>query len=91
MIAPTLGRNPALRIISDITDIPVAKWDALSGGDPFITKAVYISQSAKWDALSGGDPFTSHAYLHALQASGCATAEFGWQPRFTQKPPRNVT
>jgi len=52
--------TPILRIISDITDIPVAKWDA----------------------LSGGDPFTSHAYLHALQASGCATAEFGWQPRF---------
>ena len=60
MTASTLGRNPALRIINDITDIPEAEWDALTGGDPFI----------------------SHAYLHALQASGCATAEFGWQPQF---------
>lgn len=36
----------------------------------------------QWDALAGSDPFLSHAYLHALQASGCATAQFGWQAQF---------
>ncbi|MGC2458128.1 MAG: GNAT family N-acetyltransferase [Gallionellaceae bacterium] len=36
----------------------------------------------QWDALAGGDPLLSHAYLHALQASGCATAQFGWQAQF---------
>jgi hypothetical protein len=40
---------------------------------------------AVWDALanpSGArtNPFVSHAFLHALEASGSATAETGWQP-----------
>jgi predicted N-acyltransferase len=38
--------------------------------------------STEWDTLAGGDPFLSHAYLYALQASGCATAPFGWQAQF---------
>ena len=37
--------------------------------------------AAQWDALAGNDPFLSHAYLHALQESGCATAQFGWLPQ----------
>ncbi|HSM98452.1 MAG TPA: GNAT family N-acetyltransferase [Gallionella sp.] len=38
--------------------------------------------AADWDALAGSDPFLSHAYLYALQESGCATAQFGWQAQF---------
>lgn len=38
--------------------------------------------AAQWNALAGDDPFLSHAYLHALQESGCATAQFGWQAQF---------
>jgi predicted N-acyltransferase len=38
--------------------------------------------AADWDVLAGGDPFLSHAYLYALQESGCATAQFGWQAQF---------
>lgn len=38
--------------------------------------------AADWDALAGHDPFLSHAYLYALQESGCATAQFGWQAQF---------
>jgi len=37
---------------------------------------------AEWNALTGSDPFLSHAYLQALQESGCATAPFGWQAQF---------
>jgi uncharacterized protein len=51
---------PTLKIIENLADIPAADWDALAGGDPFI----------------------SHAYLYALQESGCATAQFGWQMQF---------
>ena len=36
----------------------------------------------QWDALAQTDPFLSHAYLCALQESGCATARFGWQAQF---------
>jgi predicted N-acyltransferase len=37
--------------------------------------------AASWDALAQGDPFVSHAWLHALQLSGCAAPPQGWEPR----------
>jgi predicted N-acyltransferase len=33
-----------------------------------------------WDALAGNHPLLSHAFLHALHESGCASAESGWAP-----------
>ncbi|MBY4895554.1 GNAT family N-acetyltransferase [Cupriavidus sp. AU9028] len=42
--------------------------------------------AADWDALlarqSHPTPFLRHAFLHALHASGSASAATGWQPRF---------
>jgi hypothetical protein len=36
--------------------------------------------AAEWDACAGEDnPFLSHAFLDALETSGSATAETGWQ------------
>ncbi|MCK9214680.1 MAG: GNAT family N-acetyltransferase, partial [Rhodoferax sp.] len=39
-----------------------------------------------WNALLLGQPqatpFMRHEYLHALHASGCATPETGWTPKF---------
>jgi uncharacterized protein len=35
-----------------------------------------------WDALAGDNPFLRHAFLHALQASGCASPATGWHARF---------
>ena len=43
--------------------------DSLAGIDP-----------AAWDQLAGESPFLRHAFLHGLQATGCATAETGWAP-----------
>jgi predicted N-acyltransferase len=34
-----------------------------------------------WNALVDANPTVSHAYLYALQQSGCATAPYGWQPQ----------
>ncbi|WP_374765040.1 GNAT family N-acetyltransferase [Yunchengibacter salinarum] len=35
----------------------------------------------QWDACAGiGNPFVSHAFLDALEISGCVSAETGWQP-----------
>jgi predicted N-acyltransferase len=36
--------------------------------------------SAAWDALAGDSPFLRHAFLHALEASGCVGADIGWEP-----------
>jgi predicted N-acyltransferase len=42
--------------------------------------------AAQWDALFGHEPsaatpFVRHAFLEALEASGCATPRTGWTPR----------
>ena len=38
--------------------------------------------AAAWDACAGADnPFLSHAFLGALEDSGSASAENGWQPQ----------
>ena len=36
----------------------------------------------EWDALAGDPPILSHAFFHALQASGCAAPQFGWKTQF---------
>jgi hypothetical protein len=36
----------------------------------------------QWDALAGANPFLRHAYLNALQQSGCASPATGWDARF---------
>src|SRR5919205_4226844 len=39
--------------------------------------------AADWDALlsARSTPFLRHAWLHALEESGCASARAGWSPR----------
>ncbi|THF64370.1 GNAT family N-acetyltransferase [Pseudothauera rhizosphaerae] len=37
--------------------------------------------AAAWDALAGGQPCLAHAYLHALEATGCVGGQTGWLPR----------
>ncbi|MES2336750.1 MAG: GNAT family N-acetyltransferase [Pseudomonadota bacterium] len=46
-----------------------------------IADGVCAIPADQWDACAGtGNPFVSHAFLSALEASGSATAEAGWQP-----------
>jgi len=55
------------------------------GGDSVTLRAhaqIGDITSAAWDACAGtGDPFVSHAFLSALEDSGSATPESGWQPQ----------
>lgn len=36
--------------------------------------------AGQWDGLSAGDPFLSHAFLSALEMTGCTGSEAGWVP-----------
>src|ERR1700730_12397633 len=36
--------------------------------------------ASQWDALVGDSPLLSHAFLHALHETGCASAQTGWAP-----------
>ncbi len=47
-----------------------------------ITENLADIPAAEWDALSENDPMLSHAFLFALQESGCATPKFGWKAQF---------
>ncbi len=38
--------------------------------------------AAQWDALAEDNPFLKHAFLSALQETGCATPETGWHAQF---------
>jgi hypothetical protein len=55
------------------------------GGDHVTVKVVARLAdiaAAEWDACAGDDnPFLCHAFLEALEASGSATRESGWQPQ----------
>ena len=33
-----------------------------------------------WNALAGDSPFVQHAFLHALETTGCVGAHIGWEP-----------
>ncbi|MBB5684377.1 GNAT family N-acetyltransferase [Sphingobium boeckii] len=45
-----------------------------------IGSGVASFDAAEWDACAGaGNPFVSHAFLSALEESGSATSETGWQ------------
>ncbi|OYZ55454.1 MAG: GNAT family N-acetyltransferase, partial [Hydrogenophilales bacterium 16-61-112] len=35
---------------------------------------------AAWNALAGDSPFLRHAFLHALETTGCVGADIGWEP-----------
>ena len=37
---------------------------------------------ADWDALAGDHPLLSHAFLHTLHETGCASADSGWAPQY---------
>ena len=37
---------------------------------------------AAWNRLVGDRPLQSHAFLHALHETGCASPETGWTPRY---------
>ncbi len=49
--------------------------------DVTVNTAIAAIDAAAWDALAGDDPFLSHAFLHALEASGSVAPETGWHPR----------
>ena len=47
-----------------------------------VTDTLASIQPSSWDALVGGQPLLSHAFLHALHETGCASPKTGWAPRY---------
>jgi predicted N-acyltransferase len=47
-----------------------------------VTDTLASIQPSSWDALVGEQPLLSHAFLHALHETGCASPKTGWAPRY---------
>jgi len=82
--------NPELRlrVVAAIDQVTAQSWDACANpamaGDiqPAPQNPESCSQAAKVSVEQQAyNPFISHAFLHALEASGSATARAGWQPQ----------
>jgi predicted N-acyltransferase len=46
-----------------------------------ILRALAEAPAAQWDALADDHPFLRHAFLDALETTGCATEATGWSPQ----------
>jgi uncharacterized protein len=53
-----------IRIAASLADVPAAAWDACAQGD----------------STARPNPFVCHAFLAALEVSGCTGARTGWSP-----------
>lgn len=75
--------NAHLRVLSSLDEIPAHVWDSVAnpgwkrGADGAVTR----DDTVPGDLVTGYNPFVSHAFLQALEESGCATIETGWMPR----------
>lgn len=58
-----------IEFIGSISDIPAEQWDA-----------VWFSSHSSATQAATRYPFVKHAFLLALEQSGCTTAETGWEP-----------
>jgi uncharacterized protein len=56
------------RFLRSIADVDAADWNALVGAD-------------SGTSASGAQPFLRHEFLLALEESGCAVAQTGWEPK----------
>jgi hypothetical protein len=63
-----MDKELRIRVLPAIADVPAGAWDA-------------CANPASNSEDQSHNPFISHAFLHALEASGSATARTGWQPQ----------
>ncbi len=45
-----------------------------------VVKRIADLDPVVWNALAGESPFVQHAFLSALEATGCVGADVGWEP-----------
>ncbi len=47
-----------------------------------VTDTIASIPADEWNRLACDDPFLRHEFLNALHATGCASADTGWAPRY---------
>ena len=69
-----------IRIASSIAAVEHARWDACANPAALDNGCGPTPDDAGEGRPERYNPFLSHAFLHALEASGSATARSGWTP-----------
>jgi hypothetical protein len=72
---------PALGYTATIVLVPLNIRASAAPNLRIIESLADVSPAA-WDALAGDHPLLSHAFLHALHETGCASADSGWAPQY---------
>ncbi len=76
-----------LRIAPSLAEVSAKAWDSVAnpgwdmGPKGQIEPFPPVTTAEERDALPSFNPFVTHAFLNALEESGCATRETGWAPR----------
>jgi predicted N-acyltransferase len=69
--------TPTIKVATTIEAVPAAVWDACAM-HPAATPA--LARCSVDTSEDPRNPFVSHAFLHAMEASGSATKRTGWAP-----------
>lgn len=74
-----------VRVIGSLDEVAPAAWDACAGATPAPVAPSENAPAGTSDPASAFDPanpFVSHAFLSALERSGCVGARSGWMPAY---------
>ncbi len=72
-----------VKVATSLTAIPAQAWDICARGLPLPGEARTAQATSPVESLSQEDsdnPFTCHAFLLALETSGCTGGRTGWSP-----------
>ncbi len=76
-----------VRVATSLKAVPAEAWDACAGGGPSTTPPIEADPARGLAAdaetqVDTDNPFVSHAFLRALEESGCVAGRSGWAPAY---------
>jgi len=71
-----------VRVATSLKGVPAADWDACANPGAGATLAQAAAQTDSISQPDPHNPFISHAFLRALEESGCVGGRTGWAPAY---------
>ncbi len=74
------GGDLSIRVATSLKAVPAGAWNACA--NPHALAAVLSGESCENESADHDNPFVSHAFLLALEESGCVGRRSGWAPAY---------
>lgn len=74
------GGDLSIRVATSLKAVPAGAWNACA--NPHALAAVLSGESCENESADHDNPFVSHAFLLALEESGCLGRRSGWAPAY---------